>query len=77
MQLLWETKPVEPSPELVEYRETSAPSTVGTAAYKIDFTNIRSLAFTQPTEYSYFGGTGQGQLLDAVICFKSSRLPDG
>lgn len=50
-----ETKPVEPSPELVEYRETSAPSTVGTAAYKIDFTNIRSLAFTQPTEYSYFG----------------------
>lgn len=52
---LMETKPVEPSPELVEYRETSAPSTVGTAAYKIDFTNIRSLAFTQPTEYSYFG----------------------
>ena len=50
-----ETKPVEPSPELVEYRETSAPSTVGTAAYKIDFTNIQSLAFTQPTEYSYFG----------------------
>lgn len=50
-----ETKPVEPSPELVEYRETSAPSTVGTAAYKIDFTNIRSLAFTQPAEYSYFG----------------------
>ena len=50
-----ETKPVEPSPELVEYRETSAPSTVGTPAYKIDFTNIRSLAFTQPTEYSYFG----------------------
>lgn len=49
-----ETKPVEPSPELVEYRETSAPSTVGTAAYKIDFTNIQSLAFTQPTEYSYF-----------------------
>lgn len=50
-----ETKPVEPSPELVEYRETAAPSTVGTATYKIDFTNIRSLAFTQPTEYSYFG----------------------
>lgn len=49
-----ETKPVEPSPELVEYRETAAPSTVGTATYKIDFTNIRSLAFTQPTEYSYF-----------------------
>lgn len=49
------TKPVEPFPELVEYREISAPSTVGTASYKIDFTNIRSLAFTQPTEYSYFG----------------------
>lgn len=50
-----EIEPVEPFLELVQYRETAAPSTVGTAAYKIDFTNIRSLAFTQPTEYSYFG----------------------
>lgn len=50
-----ETKLVEPSPELVEYRETAVPSTVDTAVYKIDFTNIRSLAFTQPTKYSYFG----------------------
>ena len=50
-----ETKPVEPSPKMVEYRETAAPSTVDTALYKIDFANIRSLAFTQPTEYSYFG----------------------
>lgn len=50
-----ETKPVEPSPKMVEYRETATPSTVDTALYKIDFANIRSLAFTQPTEYSYFG----------------------
>ena len=50
-----ETKPVEPSPELVEYRETAAPSAIGAAAYKIDFTNIRFLTFTQPTEYLYFG----------------------
>ncbi len=50
-----ETKPVEPSPKMVEYRETAAPSTVATALYKIDFANIQSLAFTQPTEYSYFG----------------------
>lgn len=49
-----ETKPVDPSPELIGYGETAAPSTVGTVAYKIDFTNIQSLAFTQPTEYSYF-----------------------
>lgn len=50
-----ETKPVEPSPKMVEYRETAAPSIVDTALYKIDFANIQSLAFTQPTEYSYFG----------------------
>lgn len=50
-----ETKPVEPSPKMVEYREIAAPSTVDTALYKIDFANIQSLAFTQPTEYSYFG----------------------
>lgn len=50
-----EIKPVEPFPELVEYRETTVPSSVDTAVYKIDFTDIRSLAFTQPTEYSYFG----------------------
>lgn len=50
-----EIKSVESSLELVEYRETTELSTVGTAACKIDFTNIRSLKFTQPTEYSYFG----------------------
>lgn len=50
-----EIKPVEPSLELVEYKETAAPFTVGTAACRIDFTNIQPLTFTQPTEYSYFG----------------------
>lgn len=50
-----EAKPVELPPEQIKYGEIAAPSTVGAATCKIDFNNIRSLAFTRPTKYSYFG----------------------
>lgn len=43
---------VKKSEELVD---VAMPSTVDTAAKQLDFNNIQSLDFTQPTEFSYFG----------------------
>ena len=48
-------KLAELTPELVKQREMAVSSAVDTAVNRIDFTNVQSLAFTQPTEFSYFG----------------------
>lgn len=48
-------RPVEAIPMPVKHREIAVDSAVDTSITRIDFTNIQSLAFTWPTEFSYFG----------------------
>lgn len=50
-----EAKPVKPTPESVKQREIAVSSAVDIDVNQIDFNNVQSLAFTQPTEFSYFG----------------------